>query len=285
MGTRTSSRKRLSSRTSAERSPDPFRFGWRWQRLPSLNGKPGQYRQVPLTPDDLLHPREGDEIPENTIQERDRTYLANALRLRLRDRPRIRVLSDCLVAWGVPGLKNHSPDISVFAKVRDPAWEGGLFRVKEHGARPVLVIEVVSPDAADPRVRYNDVVTKVDHYYRAGVPLYAIIDQTEEGVLPRKLLGYRRGRGRYVPVQLDEQGRLPLKPVGLLLGLRADRAVCFDAQTGEEIPDLAGMAEARQAEAEARQAEAEARQAAEAALAAAEARIRELERRPNRRRR
>jgi Uma2 family endonuclease len=237
-----------------------------------------------LTPDDLLHPREGDQIPENTTQERDRTYLAGALRLRLGDRPGVRVLSDCLVDWGVPGLRNHSPDISIFAEVRDPEWEGGLFRVAEHGARPVLVIEVVSPDAAAPRVRDNDVVIKVGHYYQAGVPLYAIIDQQEEGG-PRQLLGYRRGRRRYVMLRPDEQGRLPLKSVGLLLGLRANQAVCYDAQTGEEILDFTGMAQARQAEARARVAEARARVAAEAALAAAQARIRELEARSRRRRR
>jgi Uma2 family endonuclease len=188
----------------------------------------------------------------------------------------VRVLSDCLVDWGVPGLRNHSPDLSVFKGVRDPEWEGGLFRVAEHGARPVLVIEVVSPDDAAPRVRDNDVVIKVDHYYRAGVPLYAIIDQEEEGG-PRRLLGYRRGRRGYVRLPPDEQGRLPLGPVGLLLGLRANQAVCYDAQTGEEILDFTGMAQARAAEAQARQ-------AAEAALAAAQARIRELEARSRRRR-
>jgi Uma2 family endonuclease len=239
---------------------------------------------VPLTPDDLLHPQEHDQIPENTTQERDRTYLAGALRLRLRHRPRVRVLSDCLVDWGVPDLRNHSPDISVFGAVDDPDWQGGLFRVAEHGARPLLVIEIVSPDAVAPRARGNDVVIKVDHYYRAGVPLYAIIDQEEEGG-PRRLLGYRRGRRAYVPLPLDELGRLQLKPVGVLLGLRANEAVCYDARTGEEILDLAGMAQARAAEAQARAAEAQARQAAEDALAASQARIRELEARSRRRRR
>jgi Uma2 family endonuclease len=268
----------------AQPALDPFRLGWRWAPPASINGAPGEGQLVPLTADDLLHPQEHDQIPENTTQERDRGYLAGALRLRLRRRPRIRILSDCLVDWGVPGLKNHSPDISVFDGVRDPDWQGGLFRVAKHGARPVLVIEIVSPDAADPKVRNNDVVTKVSHYYRAGVPLYAIIDREDEGG-PRRLLGYRRGRGGYVPVPVDNQGRLPLRPVGLLLGLRADEAVCYDARTGEEILDFTGMAEARAAEAAARAAEAQARQAAEAALAAAEARVRALEAKSRRRRR
>jgi Uma2 family endonuclease len=277
MATPARSRNRPASGPSATPARDPFRLGWRWVRPESVNGAAGKSRRVPLTADDLLHPREGDQIPENTTQERDRTYLAGALRLRLRDRPRVRVLSDCLVDWGVRGPRNHSPDLSVFDDVRDPEWQGGLFRVAEHGARPLLVIEIVSPDSADQQVRDNDVVTKVDHYYRARVPVYAIIDREVEGG-PRRLLGYRRGRRGYVRLPLDQQGRLPLEPVGLLLGLRGNEAICYDARTGEEILDLAGMAQARAAADQARQ-------AAEAALATAQARIRELEARSRRRRR
>jgi Uma2 family endonuclease len=277
MATPPSSRHRTSPSPSPDADRDPFRLGWRWVRPGSVNGSPDGSGRVPLTAEDLLHPQEHDEIPENTTQERDRTYLAGALRSHLHDRPGVRVLSDCLVSWGVRGLKNHSPDITVFDDVRDPEWQGGLFRVAEHGARPLLVIEIVSPDAADPDVRNNDVVIKVRHYYRAGVPLYAIIDREEEGG-PRRLLGYRRGRRGYVRVPLGEQGRLPLEPVDVLLALRDNEAVCYDAQTGEEILDFTGMAQTRVAEAQARQ-------TAEAALAAAEARIRELEARSRRRRR
>jgi len=270
MATPAFSRKHAAPRPPDKPADDPFRLGWRWARPGSVNGSADSEGRVPLTADDLLHPQEGDQIPENTIQERDRGYLAGALRFQLRDRPRVRVLSDCLVNWGVPGLKNHSPDISVFDEVRDPNWQGGTFWVVQHGARPLLVIEIVSRDGAHAKVRRNDVVIKVDHYYRAGVPLYAIIDQEKEGG-PRQLLGYRRGRRGYVRLPLDEGGRLLLKPVGLLLGLRDDQAVCWDTRTGKEIPDLIGMAQAREA--------------AEAALAAAEARIRELEARSRRRRR
>ncbi len=222
MATPAFSRKKSAPRPPDKPASDPFRLGWRWARPGSVNGSADSEGRVPLTADDLLHPQEGDQIPENTIQERDRGYLAGALRFQLRDHPRVRVLSDCLVNWGVPGLKNHSPDISVFDDVSDPDWQGGTFWVVQQGARPLLVIEIVSPDSADAKVRRNDVVIKVDHYYRAGVPLYAIIDQEEEGG-PRRLLGYRRGRRGYLPLPLDEHGRLPLKPVGLLLGLRATR--------------------------------------------------------------
>jgi Uma2 family endonuclease len=281
MATRTSQSRRPPPDDLEE--PDPYRFGWRRAKPGLRNGKADADGYIPLTPVDLLHPQEHDEIPETTWHERDRGYLANALRLQMGDRPGMRVLSDCLVSWRVRGLRRHGPDISFFERLRDPGWQGGLFRVAKQGARPVLVIEIVSPDAWDKDARDNDVVTKVDHYYRAGVPLYVIIDQKEAGG-PRELIGYRHGRHGYVRMKPDAQGRLLLEPVGLLLGMRDNWAVCYDARRGEEIPDMAGMARARQeAEAE-RAAEARARREAEAALAAAQARIRELEARPRRRR-
>lgn len=58
--------------------------------------------------------------------------------------------------------------------------------------------------------------------------------------------------------------------------------MCWDADTGEEIGDIAATARARDAAEAARAAEAEARKAAEAALAAAQARIRQLQGRTRR---
>jgi Uma2 family endonuclease len=177
--------------------------------------------------------------------------------------PQALVISDCLINWGIRGLGNHSPDVSVFDGVKDAQRrDWGEFVAAAEGARPVLVIEVVSPDAHDRRARDNDVVIKVHEYYRARVPLYVIVDQESKGE-PRAIIGYRRGTRKYVKKPLDEQGRVLLEPMRLLIGLREERVRCWDADTGEEIPDFAQMAQARQE--------------AEAALAVALARIRELE--------
>lgn len=276
--------------------PDPFRFGWRYVQQIAADGSK-EWVQVPLTLDDMLHPQEGDEIPDNSQQGRDCNYLYSVLKWRLADNPRAVVFTDCLVNWGARGLGNHSPDISVFDGVADPNRIWRTFAVAREGARPVFVIEIVSPDAHDRRARDNDVVIKVREYYRARVPIYALVDQEQvEG--PRRIVGYRRGSRKYVPIPLDEQGRLLLESVRLLLGLRDERAVCWDADTGEEIPDFAQLAQTHQqteaallAEAQARQqaeanrqqaeagrlAEMQARQASETALADALARIRELE--------
>jgi Uma2 family endonuclease len=238
--------------------PNPFRFGWRDVLQIGPDGSK-RWVQVPLTQEEALHPKEGYHISENRQQEKDRRYLAEVLEWRLSSNPQALVLSDCLINWGIPGLGNHSPDVCIFEGVRDPQHRNwGTFRVAEEGARPVLAIEIVSPDAHDRRVRDNDVVIKVREYYRAGVPLYVIVDQEREG-RPRQVIGYRRGARKYLRMRLDRQGRL-----------QDERAVCWDADSGEEVGGFAAMAQARQAEAQARR-------AAEAALAEAQARLRALE--------
>jgi colicin import membrane protein len=296
---------RSSSKNGKSRhaeQPDPFRFGWRYVPQIAADGSK-QWVRVPLTLDDVLHPQERDHIPDNSQQSRDCNYLYGVLTWRLAGNPHTVVFTDCLINWGVRGLGNHSPDISVFDGVTEPNRDWRSFAVAREGARPVLAIEIVSPDAHDRRARDNDVVIKVREYYRARLPIYALVDQEEvEG--PRRIVGYRRGSRKYVPLPLDEQGRLLLEPVRLLMGLRDERVVCWDADTGEAIADFVQMAQARQdveaqliaetqarqqaeaariAETQARQeveaarlAEMQARQATETALADALARSREL---------
>ncbi len=261
--------KRASSSNAAKNGhsrraeqPDPFCFGWR--EVPQIGADGSKHCVlVPLTAEEALHPQEDYHISEGTQQCRDRNYLYDVLKWRLSSNPQVLVLSDCRVDWGVTGLGSHMPDICVFDGVRDPQHrDWGTFRAAVEGARPVLTIEIVSPDAHDRRVRDNDAVIKVREYYRAGVPLYVIVDQ-ERPDSPRQLIGYRRGARKYARLRPDAQGRLLLEPARLWLGLREERAVCWDADSGEEIPDFIALAQARQA--------------AESALAAAQARIRELE--------
>jgi Uma2 family endonuclease len=251
-------------------------------------GPDGQevWEDVPLTLEDVLHPQENDVIPENSVQTKERVYLFDIFGQRLPREAGNLVLSDTLVNWGVPGIRNHSPDISVFTGLVQPPPERiGVFDLRASGGSCRLAIEIVSPDTRD-----NDVLYKLDEYYRAGVPLYVIVDQEREDG-PRQLRGFRPGPDGYVPIPLDEHGRLPLPFLGLHLGLRDDQVVCYDMQTGAEIGDYRQVIEARQREAEAREAaeaqarrEAKAREAAEAqarreaeARQAAEARLQELE--------
>lgn len=243
-----------NGKSHRDEQPDPFRFGWRYVQQIGRNGAKQRVR-VPLTLDDVLHPQEGDHIPDNSQQGRDCNYLYGVLKWRLANHSHVVVFTDCLINWGVRGLRNHSPDISVFDGVGDPQRIWRTFRVARERARPLLAIEIVSPDAHDKQARDNDVVTKVREYYRAGVPLYVLVDQ-EHVDGPRRIVGYRRGAHKYVRLPLDERGRVRLSPVRLRMGLHEERVVCWDADTDKEIPDFTQMAQA---------------------LADAQARIRELE--------
>jgi Uma2 family endonuclease len=256
---------RSAARTTRPPEPDPFYYGWRFVRKVLPDGTTDLV-QVPLTLEDVLHPQEDDVIPQRPRQQEDAEYLGPIFRARAQERlPGGFVLVDCLVDWGVPGIRDHSPDLSVFQNVVNPPGPDiGTFRLRASGGRCVLALEIVSP-----HTRSNDVVEKFREYHQVRVPLYILIDQeTEDG--PRQLVGYRYTARRYVRMRLDRQGRLLVKPLGLLLALEDRRVVCYDADTGERLGGYEGERQSRLA------AEQEARQQAEARRAA-EQRVRELE--------
>jgi Uma2 family endonuclease len=149
-------------------------------------------------------------------------------------------LADCLVDWGVPGVRNHSPDLVAFRGVARPPVENiGTFRLRDFGGRCVLAVEIVSPDT-----RVNDVVHKLREYHRVRVPLYVLIDQEREDG-PRTVLAYRYTKQRYVRMRPDQQGRVLLKPLGLWLAVEDQLAVCYDADTDERLGDYAQVEQAR----------------------------------------
>jgi Uma2 family endonuclease len=254
--------------------PDPFRYGWRDVRRILPDGRVA-LDQVPLNLEDVLHPEPGDVIVENSAHEGIRTYLSIVLRARLAHEAGALVLSDCRVAWDVPGLRAHSPDVSVLFGVRRVREKWSTFDVAEEGVRPTLIVEITSPD---PDTRTNDLGAKLDHYHRAGVPFYVIIDEDESsGTRALRLLGYRHTPAGYEPLPPDDRGRLWLEPVGLWLALREGQVRFDDGQTGAEIGDYTEQFEARDAAEQARAAMEAARVAAEARAEAAETRLRELE--------
>jgi Uma2 family endonuclease len=276
------------------RQEDPFRYGWRYQNRLQPDGRE-ELVQVPLTLEDVIHPQEGDFRVQSQAHWEDCDYLYSVFKVRLIPDPAALVLADHRVAWDeATGVKPHGPDIAVFQGVAPRTQRKGTLDVLREGFVPLLIVEITSPDT-----RRGDVVTKVDEYFRAGVPWYVIVDADEKPALRTlQLIGYRRGSQGYERLPLDSQGRLWLEPLGLWLGAQDGRVVCYDGETGEELGDYAAMAQARAvsearlaAETRARQAaeahmaaEASARAAAEAqmaaeahARAAAETRLRELE--------
>ncbi len=243
-----------------------FDYGYRdvRKKLPD-----GRYRWVrlPLTLDDVLHPREGDVHLPSDPHTDDCTYLRTVLKARCAADPSVVVFSDCGIYWDVPGLRHHSPDLAViFGVKKRKDWK--TFRVKTEKVRPSLIVEVTSDNT-----RVTDIKDKVKEYALAKVSHYVIVDAQEEGERRRvTLLAYRLKGKAYQAVTADKQGRVSLDPVNLLLGVRkdpetgGDRVVLIDPVTNEEIGDYTEVsrsraAESRRADDEARRADDEARRA------------------------
>jgi colicin import membrane protein len=217
-------------------SVEPLPYGWRLVERPGANGKV-EYDQVPLSLEDVLHPQEGDEIPEHPVHNTERDYIKRACRSRLHGVRGVLVLSDCLIHWGSAGIRALSPDVSVIFNVPDTHVPGGMFYTAREGTRPRLVVEIVSP-----HTRSND-VTKITLYHQLGIPDYVMIDQQRENG-PRSLVHYHWEQAGYRTVPGSENGVL-LQCANVRLCLRDNGAVCFDATTGEEILDYHDLEEQR----------------------------------------
>ncbi len=226
----------VASASPPARDADLYRYGWRYVKRPGTNGE-DVYDQVPLTLEDVLHPQEDDVIPKNPVHNLERDYIRRACLSRLRGTARVLVLSDCLIDWGNAGINPLSPDVSVFFNVADPDMQGGTFYTARQGTWPSLVLELVSP-----HTRSND-ITKIDLYLQLGIPEYVMIDQQREDG-PRSLIHRRWEPTGWIVTPGDENGVL-LQAANVRLRLRDNRAVCFDATTGEEILDYLDLEEQR----------------------------------------
>ena len=246
---------------------DPFCYGWRYVRRPTPDD-PDHLEPVPLTLEDVLHPEVGDFIVHSDRHETDRMYLTAVLRARLEVHGRAIVLSDVRVAWDVPDLRPHGPDVMVIPGLRERR-DWSTFDVAEEGVRPALIIEITSPET-----RENDVVWKVAHYARAGVAQYVIVDNIgRRGERQLRLLDYRLVGDTYRLQPPDERGWVYLELAELWVGVEGDHVVCY-ADDGTAFGDYATVVQqATEAEARARQ-EAAARAEAEvlARIAAEQAR-------------
>jgi Uma2 family endonuclease len=261
----------------------PF-YGWRYIKRIQPDGTE-KYEEVELRQEDLLYPEVGDYVVQEADHTRDFIYCSNALEAFYRSDPSVVVLSDHRVDFGAAGVRPLGPDILVLFNVRQ-RLRNPTFELAAEGGRPVLVVEIASPNTYG-----NDMGIKRDLYHRVGVQRYVIVDRGPRNEDPARLIGYARTRQGWRTMKPDAQGRLSLAPVALLIGIEDDRPWLYDATSGERLPDYAEAVDKareeekarKKAEARARRAEKKAREDAarlkeEAeARAAAEQRIRELE--------
>jgi Uma2 family endonuclease len=233
---------------------------WGWRTIPvRLADGTEDFERVLLTPEDFLHPEEGDTMPISTSHAQITGEAKAILEGRYAADANTGVFTDLIVDWEDRILKHHCPDVCVIFGIRNKNKNRRRFFVKKEGARPSLIIEVVSP-----RYRREDRVRKLKAYEQAGVQEYVIIDQWEQGnETADEIIGYRLVNGRYRPIPPDEQDRLLCQTVGLWLSMQNGRIVMEDAKTGERLLSPLEMKAAREA-AEIRTGEQQAaRQAAE----------------------
>ncbi len=211
---------------------DPFRYGWRYVRMQQPDGTEVVH-EVPLRLIDLLHPEEGDHVTHTEAHERRCVYLYNIFQAQVHDDPTTVVLHDVRIAWDVPDLRPHGPDLMVIPHVRVPQnWS--TFEVADEGTRPTLILEVTSPET-----RRMDVIEKVSHYARAGVPCYVIVDSVAQaGRTELHLRGYELVGTTYAPLAPDARGWLWLDAVQVWLGIQDNEVYAYD-RDGQQLGDYA----------------------------------------------
>ncbi len=217
---------------------DPYPFGWRerWRVRP--DGSETLVRTA-LTSDDLLDPKEGDCVPEDTVHRDITEDVAGIVKLR-EDESTVAVWRnlklDVKIPRVVPGRPGATygpaPDLCVIDGVRDPKRRRKSFRLGKVSGRLRLVMEVVSE-----RSKEKDLETLPEIYAQLGAEEYLVL-QAEGDYIDEVfgLTAWRReaSSGRLRPVKPDSEGRLHLRTVGLLLGTAEGRGlVIWDAATGE----------------------------------------------------
>ena len=213
------------------RQPDPFRYGYRYVARTDAHGQE-TFIMMPLTEEDILHPQMEDHVTQNPPHVLDCIYLFNVFQIILASRPDALVLMDHLIQWGITGMGDHGPDITVVLGLPPDREQRDSFKVPVEGVRPELIIEITSP-----ATRGNDLNIKPKEYWQCRVPYYVIVDELRRRRQRQlRILGYRYGKSGYRPMRLNAQGRLWLKTVGLWLGHEEGRVVCYNQQ-GQAIPE------------------------------------------------
>jgi colicin import membrane protein len=225
---------------------DPFRYGWRPKYLHLPGGKIEEQR-IPLTAADLLDPQVGDVILEGVPHAKISSFLYVLLFVHYEKEADVLVTHDVKMVWGIPGLAGPAPDAAMIRGIRNKEESRDVFDVLQEGARPCLVIEVVSPKYEE--VRRNDYVDKKEIYERAGIPEYLIVEPYQVPGFPiRQWTGYRLSTdGRYREIEPDGEGRLLSKTTGLLFGVAEDGGFqVTDARTGERLLNQSQLSAARE---------------------------------------
>lgn len=204
--------------------------------------------ELPLTPELFLDPQIGDTMVQGGPHSLAIHDLFDRLLRWAGRHPDALVQSDVKHLLG-PGLSRPVPDISVVRGLADPGRSFTSYNVVTEGIPPCLIIEVVSPTSA--RIRNVDEKDKVQHYQKARIAEYLLLDLPRQGNLHRfGFRGYRLdAAGLYRPIEPDSRRHLLSEATRLRFGASTDgqRISILDDETGE--PLRSSQEETRRAEA------------------------------------
>jgi len=211
---------------------DEYYYGYRTIIEEDENGG-CSFKYRPLTYEDLLDPEEGDVYMQGNIHTNDIRRLASIFKNHLKEHENLTIYSDMKIEWGVQGLKNPAPDISILKDVENPEKPRSSFSVLEEGVKPFFVLEVVSP-----RYRRADIVSKPEIYRKAGVSEYIIVDPgLKNNVISYSFQGYRLLGSRYIKIEPDSQNRIIsiTIDVGFSVSESGDELIVTDRFTREKL--------------------------------------------------
>jgi Uma2 family endonuclease len=183
---------------------------------------------IPLRQEVFYPESDGKPMGETDVHITELLDLLAALRQRYRDITDVYVGGDMLLYYveGNPA-RRVCPDVFVTFGIPKTPKRRSYFLWRE-GRPPSMIIEVTSEGS-----RKED-QEKKDLYARLGVEEYFIDDPLDEYLNP-PLQGYRLVRGRYEPIEPDDQGRLLSRVTGLLLHRDGQGLRLTDAKTGRPL--------------------------------------------------
>jgi len=254
-------------RPASPGAEDPFRLGYRWRYVTAPDGREA-LEQIPLTAEDLVYPKEDDQVSQGLPHAFFVLPQADAIIRHLEDRP-------VLVTWDVLLVLRHdgktcSPDVGVIEGGVDTSKITGAVNLAAVGGRLTFVLEAVS--TSEKEIEDKDLKTNVVRYAEEGVEEYFTVYPLAEGKA-RDLVGRRLEKDGYVSIAPDAQGRVYSEKLGLFFHVDAasEELVIVDARTGQRLLTSSEEAARRKQAEERVEREAEARRQAEVRAEQAEA--------------
>jgi hypothetical protein len=210
-------------RTARERPPpsvDPFRLGWREAAV-----------QIPMTPEGILNPQEGDVVSDGYAHNNLLLPLADAMRRHLKKR---NLLVTCGVVLVLDDGKNCAPDIAVIEGDVDESTLKRAINLRAVGGRLIFALEVVS--TSEKEIENKDIKTNVKRYANQEVDeyltIYPLFERKVEDLVGRQLV-----KGGYKKIVPDKQKRVHSKKLNLhfVIDKVSKELVALDALTDQRL--------------------------------------------------